>query len=610
MGFFTRSKIATGSCDHRHRPHQQARRKYSFTDPPNVYLPPAPPGPPSSHPYQQHNYSQPAFKPVGYLPAPPALDWTAPPGMLMNSGANTMQQMACGTSTMWTDAIGGIAKTVSAYDDISKCLNDVMTMIDCECLKGNETKLFSCAPTSTQSRRERSRDRSRDRHRETRRQPRRSKSVDDAEERALFRPSKKDRDAEVNKDHSREKKSSSKASKEKLADKNKVQPANVAASVVAGTYFSKVECYANSSLPADLPPLSVYTTTWRLLCLAAQFSQSVYERPRGPEREAHVPSDWRTGTKAMRIKSVPMDSMDTIVFAIRGTASFMDWAVNLNSSPVSPQGFLDDPGNLCHQGFLSTARSMVAPVAKRLADLLEENPDRSRYSLMITGHSAGGAVAALLYCHMLSRTTEARSELNAMTDRFKRVHCVTFGSPPVSLLPLLKPNRPSLKKSIFMSFVNEGDPVVRAEKPYVKSLLELLASPVPTAPEPRTRSSDEKHGERRKTPTTESKGRSKTDDNRLITSRPPHPSKPTWRVPEATLSNAGRLIILRSGTPNARPKDRKTVGERLDEGVVAVTCEEEQLRGCVFGDPVAHMMALYAGRIEVLAVGAVTGKFG
>lgn len=367
--------------------------------------------------------------------------------------------------------------------------------------------------------------------------------------------------------------------------------------------------------------LCSYMPTWPLLCLAAQFSQSVYERPRGSEREAHVPSDWRSGTKAMRIKSVPMDSMNTIVFAIRGTASFMDWAVNLNSAPVSPQGFLDDPGNLCHQGFLSTARSMVAPVAKRLADLLEERPDRSRYSLMITGHSAGGAVAALLYCHMLSRTREARSELNAMTDRFKRVHCVTFGSPPVSLLPLLKPNRPELKKSIFMSFVNEGDPVVRAEKPYVKSLLELLASPVPSASEPKKRGSDEKYKEKRRQLEGERKGRSQTEDNRIVqtrSSRPalkhsatsPTPLKPTWRVPEATLSNAGRLIILRSGTPSAKAKDRKTVGERLDEGVVAVTCREDQLRGCVFGDPVAHMMALYAGRIEILAVGAVTGRAG
>ena len=42
----------------------------------------------------------------------------------------------------------------------------------------------------------------------------------------------------------------------------------------------------------------------------------------------------------MFIKSVPMDYMNTIVFAIRGTATFMDWSVNLNAAPTSPSGFL------------------------------------------------------------------------------------------------------------------------------------------------------------------------------------------------------------------------------------------------------------------------------
>lgn len=80
--------------------------------------------------------------------------------------------------------------------------------------------------------------------------------------------------------------------------------------------------------------------TYPLLCLAAQYSHRVYTRPSGSEREAHVEADWRMGTKAMVIKSVPIDDMRTVVFAIRGSQTFMDWAVNLNSSPTSPSGFL------------------------------------------------------------------------------------------------------------------------------------------------------------------------------------------------------------------------------------------------------------------------------
>lgn len=45
---------------------------------------------------------------------------------------------------------------------------------------------------------------------------------------------------------------------------------------------------------------------------------------------------------------------------------------------------------------------MVGPVYARLRSLLEEDPSRSSYSLIITGHSAGGAIATLLYAHMLA----------------------------------------------------------------------------------------------------------------------------------------------------------------------------------------------------------------
>ena len=56
---------------------------------------------------------------------------------------------------------------------------------------------------------------------------------------------------------------------------------------------------------------------------------------------------------------------------------------------------------------------MVKPVAARLRSLLDEDPGRSTCSLLMTGHSAGGAVASLLYAHMLAQNT--KSELNILT---------------------------------------------------------------------------------------------------------------------------------------------------------------------------------------------------
>lgn len=55
---------------------------------------------------------------------------------------------------------------------------------------------------------------------------------------------------------------------------------------------------------------------------------------------------------------------------------------------------------------------MLKPVAARLRSLLEEDPSRSTCSLLMTGHSAGGAIASLLYAHMLAE--EVRSELNTL----------------------------------------------------------------------------------------------------------------------------------------------------------------------------------------------------
>lgn len=47
--------------------------------------------------------------------------------------------------------------------------------------------------------------------------------------------------------------------------------------------------------------------------------------------------------KAMVVKSAPMDDMNIIVFAVRGTQTFMDWITNLNTKPMSPEGFLVRP---------------------------------------------------------------------------------------------------------------------------------------------------------------------------------------------------------------------------------------------------------------------------
>ena len=252
---------------------------------------------------------------------------------------------------------------------------------------------------------------------------------------------------------------------------------------------------------------------------------------------------------------------------------------------------------------------MIKPVAARLRHLLQEDPNRSKCSLLITGHSAGGAVASLLYSHMLATTPQAESELNILTGCFKRIHCVSFGAPPVSLLPLSRPSTPSLRKSIFLSFVNEGDPVPRADKAYVRSLLDLFSTPAPgqvCAITPQKLQPLVSNLKAQSSSLTLNKMRPTPKKSKSL---PVNEIAPYWPVPEATLSNAGRIVLLRSVEKyENRSTKKKPVVELMNEGVVAQIVTDELLRGVIWGDPVCHMMKLYARRIEILATNAVMGR--
>lgn len=430
---------------------------------------------------------------------------------------------------------------------------------------------------------------------------------------------------------------------------NRGRPAQPRAQKV--TIWSKVSFYSNSRLPPNLPTLRVYIPTWPLICLAAQYSASAYKSPASSrERSAFVSANARLGTKAMVMKSVPCDEKKTLVFAIRGTStlSLRDWNVNLLTAPISPAGFLDDEGNLCHEGFLRVAKAMVKPIAERLASLLRENPSRAGCDLLITGHSAGGAVAALLFAHMLS---SVKSELSELTNFFKRVHCVTFGAPPVTLLPLTKPAEKRFQKSLFFSFINEGDPVVRAEKAYIRSLACLLSSSPPppsslSLQKPAVKASPlaKLQGSVSRLDLTLSKldltnvcGQTsdasktyRTKHTRKNCSQPsisfatlPQLAQRSelqgrlWPVPQATLSNAGRLVVMRVPFQPAPQKRRGSELQRATSyrwerdnlsKVTAHTVTDEQLRRVIFGDPAMHGMETYLRRVDMLALKAVTAR--
>lgn len=392
----------------------------------------------------------------------------------------------------------------------------------------------------------------------------------------------------------------------------------VGSSILMSDLYRKTQLYANSRVTGSLTKVQFYMSTYPLLCLAAQSSAAAYDPPTGLSRTqtVHIPPSRFAGTKAMVIKSAPVDQLDVLVFAIRGSQGIDDWRTNFANDPVSPAGFLDDAGNLCHEGFLRCARKMVRPIAARLREMLQQDPKRAGCALLFTGHSAGGAVAQLLYCHMLSAI---KSELKDLRGFFRQVHCVTFGTPPVSLLPLQKPGK-AHQKSLFLSFINEGDPVARADWAYLKCLMELYATPAPPKPKPiKASGGNEKKplkgilkGAKAASTVAVNKSTRPTNGGRA-NSAPLStlPSEgPIWRVPRGTLSSAGKIVLLRvARKPEPLKAGKKSSGAvNASERIEARLVTDQQLRGCIFGLLMMHKMDVYRERIEEMAVRGVTAR--
>ena len=170
----------------------------------------------------------------------------------------------------------------------------------------------------------------------------------------------------------------------------------------------------------------------------------------------------------------------------------------------------------------------------------------------------------------------------------------------MSLLPLQKPDRRELRNSVFLGFVNEGDLVARAERKYVFSILDMrFGAGQPCALKTK-----------------------KSNRNLLASSKMRKSSKsgksvdqPIWPVPEATLSNAGRLVLLRSveerageGVGKQGKKSKKTKEQKMEDGVLAQWVTDDLLRGAIFSALDVHKMEVYRRRVEVLATNAVVGS--
>ena len=98
---------------------------------------------------------------------------------------------------------------------------------------------------------------------------------------------------------------------------------------------------------------------------------------------------------------------------------------------------------------------------------------------------------------------------------------------------------------------------------------------------------------------TECKAKEGNRPNNALSANTAPVQAPIWSVPPGTLSNAGRLIVLRENQGSTAV---------AEDDIKAEITSDQELRGVIFGDPVMHMMKVYARRVEILATKAVTAK--
>ena len=189
-------------------------------------------------------------------------------------------------------------------------------------------------------------------------------------------------------------------------------------------------------------------------------------------------------------------------------------------------------------------------------------------TILFTGHSAGGAIAQMFYAMSFSRNTRlskvvAGKLLSISLKRRKilniqdldNIHCITFGTPPVATTPIYS----FTDSSLFLSIINEGDPVTLAQEEYLKTLISVYVM------------SAEQFA--MKYP------------NGLL-------------VPSPRLRVSGTCVVLRD-------KDQDDPDE---EGIDAVEVAAENVEKKLFGNPLVHLMHVYLSRVEQLVRGLSNSK--
>ncbi|KAL2063124.1 hypothetical protein VTL71DRAFT_6196 [Oculimacula yallundae] len=400
-------------------------------------------------------------------------------------------------------------------------------------------------------------------------------------------------------------------------------------------WIKKSEKFSNSSYSSYgddsfLREAAIPASHRKLIDLAAVSSKRVYVNPGAPlvflkpERfqaiglEENLSPDLFFGTvKAMHVRLFGVDLENNgrltpvIVVSIRGTASVRDWSVNFNHSSnnhIQAGDFLGETPERgayrVHSGYLESARQSISALEEAI---LRQVLDRAitNFSqppqLLFTGHSAGGAVASILYAHVsrgfqsgLSATqnlyskkgSHSSSVLEKLHSKFSSIHLVTFGAPPVTSpsIPLPSINSSTSSRAACYAIINEGDPIPRADDAYIDALLRLFVYVPPPSP---------------------ASNYSNAPSNAL-SSLGAHLSsmqivddtktKLKYDLPKPQLRNAGQVLLLCKPDPKRLASDLPVFWNVPTQGA------QGALEEMLFANPAMHHMLKYLERLGLVQV--------
>lgn len=185
---------------------------------------------------------------------------------------------------------------------------------------------------------------------------------------------------------------------------------------------------------------------WVAALTLAEISAAVYDAPdmQSEKLKALGAQDTKSFEKGASAGLVAWDDR-TVVIAFRGTQSLADMLTDIR---VFGKGV---DGGRMHRGFFGA----VDAVYDQAMEIAREHGAETK-RVWVTGHSLGGAMAAAFTYKI------------AKEHQFRPVGIVTFGQPLV-MSDILCQFMLSEYQSLYVRFVNAGDPVARVLLPYKHS---------------------------------------------------------------------------------------------------------------------------------------------